>query len=461
MEELTRDNPKSTGSRRDGGWIPDGEGVCRNGDLAIRLADGRYIVENSDGPVLSGELPCEQDSQQYGFHAILDEKLVSNDLPRASGLEGWCDWAECQVVEPQPAFDVKAMMEEAFATTRAARAKVRDAEVAVEEMQAKVPLGSFAERVTERRTDLVAVIENGIPPVEFLPESEGMLVRGARHYVPAPMKSGKSIATLSHAECMVAAGARVAILDRENGVHVYARRLGLIMDVRHRNPDEREGVRARLDYYAFPTLRREDADALVAELAESDLVVFDSQRTFLTNLGLGEDSSDDYSEFMQYVVDPLQQAGTATLILDNTGHKKQDRGRGSSSKGDLNEVLFTLKKTRPFDHEKTGEVRLAVAESRHGTGGAWTMSIGGGVFDPWVSASEGRERPRGAMLEEVSRAVEENPDIGKGTLLDLVTGNKAKKDTAVACLRDEGYIQITVGESGHQHRSIKRFRCSS
>ena len=37
--------------------------------------------------------------------------------------------------------------------------------------------------------------------------------------------------------------------------------------------------------------------------------------------------------------EPLFEAGVATVILDNTGHSDKNRSRGTSAKGDLNEVV--------------------------------------------------------------------------------------------------------------------------
>ena len=41
-------------------------------------------------------------------------------------------------------------------------------------------------------------------------------------------------------------------------------------------------------------------------------LVFDSQRMFLTDLGLSEGDADEYAAFMQYAVEPLFSAGVAT-----------------------------------------------------------------------------------------------------------------------------------------------------
>ena len=65
----------------------------------------------------------------------------------------------------------------------------------------------------------------------------------------------------------------------------------------------------------------------------------------------------------RYAIDPLHQARITTLILDNTGHADPHRPRGTSSKRDLNEVLFELKKVRDFDRRTRGVVQLEVKKS--------------------------------------------------------------------------------------------------
>ncbi len=72
-------------------------------------------------------------------------------------------------------------------------------------------------------------------------------------------------------------------------------------------------------------LRIDDAANLTAWATERrlDLVVFDSQRMILTDVGLSEDSADDYARFMAKIVDPLFNAGVGTMILDDTGHSSR------------------------------------------------------------------------------------------------------------------------------------------
>lgn len=264
--------------------------------------------------------------------------------------------------------------------------------------------GSFDTRIAARRVDLVQLLEEGIPSIEYLPASEGMLVRGKRHLIAAPQKTGKSIGMEAHWVDMILAGATVAVLDRENGRELYARRLAGIMDARSLTKKQRRRVQSKLHYYEFPELRPHDADALASYFASVDLVVFDSQRMFLSDYGLQEKDSDDYAEFMSYAVDPLFRAHVATLILDNTGHNEKTRPRGASTKGDLNEILFSMETVSGFDLHKRGRLKLKVERSRLGNVGEWTMEIGAGHFGSWEPASAQPDRAdfRAAILDILS-----------------------------------------------------------
>jgi AAA domain len=291
--------------------------------------------------------------------------------------------------------------------------------------------GSFAARITARMVDLVQLAEDGLPPIEYLPASEDMLVRGKRHLIAAPAKAGKSIGMLVHLLDMSLAGATVVVLDRENGSEEYARRLHSIMEARKLAKKHREHIRERLRYYEFPQLRADDADELVAEFATADLVVFDSQRMFLSDLGLKEKESDDYATFMSYVIDPLFRANVATLILDNTGHKETTRGRGTAAKGDLNELLFSMETVSDFDLFSRGQVKLKVEFSRFGSRGEWTMDIGAGQFSSWQAV-----QPRTASNDDFRAAVEKV----------LADGRPHGQDKLIRAVRETG-VKISTPEA--------------
>jgi AAA domain-containing protein len=304
---------------------------------------------------------------------------------------------------------------------------------------------SFGARVAGTRVDLIARIRDGIPPIDYLPASEEMLIRGKRHIVPAPRKSGKSLGWLVHCTTMVEAGARVVILDRENGADLYARRLeGIVAALEL----DQQQLSERLAYYEFPRLKRADGDALASMCATADLVLFDSQRMFLSDLALAENIADDYAVFVAEAVEPLFRAGIATLILDNTGHEETGRSRGTTAKDDLNEVLFKLEVAERFGLNTTGRLRLTIRDSRFGNTGMWDMRIGGGVFEPWRKLddeqAEGDDWKPTILMERVSRYLEKQHEpVSRTSIVGGVVGKRTTLFTAIDALIAEGCASET------------------
>lgn len=305
--------------------------------------------------------------------------------------------------------------------------------------------GSFAARVSAKRVDLVAIVREGVPPLSYHARSEGMLVRGKRHLIAAPHKSGKSLVCLVHLCRLSLAGERCVIFDRENGADEYAGRLAQIMASWQLDNAERRVIAQNLSYYEYPTLKRDDAAELVHYLEDelaADLALFDSSRMFLSDLRLRESDTDDYAEWMAYVIDPLHRAGITTVVLDNSGHSDAKRARGTSSKGDLNEVLFHLKEIQPFDRSQRGAVELVLERSRFGDRGSWRMPIGGGVFGEWQSTtervlkvSEAKPELKTAVYEVLSAA---GGPVGMNKLVAAVRerGVKVRNDPARALLNE-------------------------
>jgi hypothetical protein len=108
------------------------------------------------------------------------------------------------------------------------------------------------------RVDLLKIIREGIPPRKFIPGSAGMIVAGKRHHIAAAKKLGKSLTIgVVGAVEWIAAGATVAILDRENGSEEYARRLECVLDAHEMSEALREEINARYRYHAWPRVRLE------------------------------------------------------------------------------------------------------------------------------------------------------------------------------------------------------------
>jgi hypothetical protein len=316
------------------------------------------------------------------------------------------------------------------------------------------PDTSFKTRVTDRRVNLLERIRAGIPEIDYLPASHGMLVRGKRHQIVAPKKTGKSFSMLVHWVDMAQAGAIIIILDRENGADLYAQRLEQILTARKLNPTDQETINALIGYYEFPRLGKHDQNDLTEQFGHADIVVFDSQRMFLSDLGLEENNSDDYAQFAAAALDPLFQNGVATVVLDNSGHNDSKRSRGSSSKGDLNEILFSLAQAEGFDQNTTGKLVLTIEDSRFGNRGTWEMRIGGGDFGSWTSATD--QPKRGApftptrLMQKVSEYLATQPaPLSKNQVSAAVVGQKTAILAAIDRLYENDYLHFT--NHGYTH----------
>jgi AAA domain len=271
-----------------------------------------------------------------------------------------------------------------------------------------------ADALHRSRFDPIAAIRDGIPPRSWVPGARGLIPAGKRLHVAGERKSGKSLAFgVVTAARIVAAGGTVALLDRENGAEEYARRLRDVLAARQADTSTEDAIRERLRYHAWPMLdlRWRDDPAWPEALAGADLVIFDSSRSHLSPLGLKEDGSDDFAAFATALIDPLAQAGIATIVLDNVGHVERDRARGTSSKEDLADVALLMRTLSPFSAERAGRVELRCTASRLGDiGGCWQMSLGGGHFGEWERAGtrppEAREDLREAAADVLTDAGE-------------------------------------------------------
>ena len=274
--------------------------------------------------------------------------------------------------------------------------------------------GDVERVMADARVELVGLIRGGIPERAFVPGAEGLLLVGKRHLWFAAAKIGKSLAALVQAVDIVDHGGRVAILDRENGADEYARRLQDILDARGDGELEAD-VAERLSYFAYPALRLDHGQAVdyLDVFGNFDLVIFDSSRTFLSASGLKEDVSDDYAQFMAALVEPLSRGGVASLILDNAGHESDGRPRGSSSKGDLNEVLVQVNVIEPFSRSHRGRMGLAIKRSRFAeVTGTFEAPIGGGVYGPFRADDAPLFDRRPDLLDAVVAVLAERSPLG-------------------------------------------------
>jgi hypothetical protein len=292
---------------------------------------------------------------------------------------------------------------------------------------------------------LVDRIREGVPERVFIPGGEPWLLVGKRYLIPASAGTGKSLIALVVAVEVVSAGGQVSILDVENGADEYACRLGDVLDARLD-----AGVEAacadRLRYHDWPTLRTDwDPSEWAAALTGSDLVIFDSSRLLLSGAGLAEDSNDDYSTFVTALLTPLSRAGITTMVLDNTGHEERARARGASTKGDLNEVVYTVRRDEDFDRNRNGHVRLVRRRSRFADlPSDLRVPLGGGQYGPVEKAdpmvADASLRPT-TLMERVSRELEIHPGLSKRSIESAVRGKSSGIRLAIEILEAEGHLR--------------------
>jgi len=421
-------------------WTTDENDVPRLGPLAITL-DGenpmRWIVWDTtkaeilvSSDVLEPDSadPADYDDGESLFYRVTHALARNGGLP-SEGLEDWAESAEVRERAARPPFVMTPeSIDKVYREIEAVEARTANVKQEVTELEERTEAGSYADRVTSTKVDLAALWHEDLSTPPPIPGSGGVICKGVRHLWPMERKGGKSIATLVTSVDIVLAGGRVVILDRENGRKRFGFRAKAICDARNLSPEQVSTVHASLSYYDRPRIRNGDAADLVAEMMGADLVIFDSSRKFMSGLDLAEDKSDDYTTFMEAMVDPLFDAEIATLILDNSGWSDKGRPRGSSAKEDLNETLFIAEKREDFDLETTGKIVLGIKESRDGLTGTWTMRIGGGVYESWEKAPEGEHVGGGegqgskSKREKEDREAKmlamkaENPDITKEEL---------------------------------------------
>jgi hypothetical protein len=310
--------------------------------------------------------------------------------------------------------------------------------------------------LADSRVDLVALIRDGIPELEFVPGTGCAMARGKRHHIAGPAKSGKSLSIGAVAAVdVVAAGGIVVVLDRENGAEEYARRLAAVLDARGASDELRQAVSDRYRYHAWPRVSLEwgTDPSYPQALVGVDLVIFDSSRKFLTAVGLKENESDDYSHFTDSLIDPLTRDRITTVILDNAGHSDKDRARGTSSKQDLCDVAFTLKTVQEFSLNRPGRVEMTCTHSRIGELiGTWALDLGAGGYGSWrhLDGSDARR----AFHETCIAVLTENRPLGRDKLLKGVrdSGIKITEDTArewLAELASADHSPLAHGHNGY------------
>lgn len=422
--QVVRFNPKDFRQRRPngtGGWI------WKLGDVrrvlyrlpqviaAIRRGERVWVVEGerdvqslervgkvaTTNPGGAGKWREEYSEVLCGADVTVvrdrDEPGQEHAREVAKSLQGKA--AEVIIVEPPGDKDVTAHLDAGRTLDDLVRVEIQ--------VSTSASCSASASELEHSWVDLIALRRAGLPERQYVLGAHGLLPKAKRIHVAAERKTGKSLALGIVVPLeVVAAGGTVFVLDRENGADEYARRLDDVLAARGADAAFEEVVRARYRYHAWPSLKLEwgKTSSYAAAFEGADLVIFDSSRTFLTSVGLDEDSSDDYSAFVEALIDPLMRSGATTLILDNTGHSETTRARGTSAKGDLADIALSMRTINGFSPTQSGRLGLRCEASRIGElgGASWQMSLGDGSFGLFerigTGPTEAREDLRDATV---------------------------------------------------------------
>ena len=263
--------------------------------------------------------------------------------------------------------------------------------------------------------------------------------------------SGKSIAALLLAVQVIEAGGSAIYLDLENGARRQAERLNAILD--DRPAATRAAVAKRFDYRPAPRLGKlTDAKAIEAwaELFTGrDLAIIDSTARTLGQLGLDEDRTSDFGQFMVGHIDPLAAQEVAVVLLDNTGWAETDRSRGASGKWDMCELVYKVAGS-DFSPDKTGTITLDRVRSRDGDEAPQLAAhVGGGTYTI-LEPPELTDR-QAAVIEAILSYVEQHPGSTTEEVAKGIGIRKAECRSQLGTLEAPGTGSGTVVTRPSQH----------
>ena len=181
------------------------------------------------------------------------------------------------------------------------------------------------------------------PAREEVPGSGGLYHRDHAAILFSERGAGKTTVALVAGFSVAAAGGTVYYFDRENGAALTKARVESILDSHEDWPDVLAAGRFVGRHY--PALGKgwepEHYGEAIAS-REITLVIYDSLREAISQLGGDPNSDADISRFIDLAVTPLVRRGISVVVLDNTGHEHTGRPKGSGSKLDAIPQAFKV-----------------------------------------------------------------------------------------------------------------------
>ena len=246
-------------------------------------------------------------------------------------------------------------------------------------------------------------LNDEIRPREQVPGGAELVYRRQAAVLFSERGHGKSSVATLIAVAAAAQGERVYFWDRENGRDLTGRRVEAILDAYPDWPDVRECAGGSLIYKEYPRLSSSWSPQDIGHAFEGfGLVIYDSLREAIAQLGGNPDTEESISKFISLCVTPVLMKGGSVLVSDNTGHEATHRPKGSASKLDAIPQAFKVVAVKPFSEIQLGEIEMTCTRSRFGDlDRVWSMAIGGGT---WELPHSRTENPDHRAAREITAA---------------------------------------------------------
>ncbi|OPC83046.1 hypothetical protein B4N89_20760 [Embleya scabrispora] len=328
-------------------------------------------------------------------------------------------------------------------------------------------------------TDVVAGKQLNAAP-EFLQRDDGesLLYAGKIHSVSGESESGKTWLLLLACAQLIGAGGVVLYLDFEDSAEGIVGRLmalGIPADL------ILQGLR-----YCRPDIPIDDAArSVIGAVIERDrpgLCVVDGVTEAMNLHGLDPLDNKGAAQFYEAVPRFVARKGPAVAMIDHVVKDAEKRGRyamGAQHKlAGIDGAAYLVEPIKPFGYGAHGISRVRVAKDRPGR--VREHAVGAVIGDLQMFSSEdrsvrvelrsprpydgppgsagGTHRPT-ALMEKVSRIVEETPGLSKASLEALTGGKREAVRAAMELLVREGFVVVEKGErNALVHRSARPYR---
>lgn len=318
------------------------------------------------------------------------------------------------------------------------------------------------------------------PPPTILNRTDGipLIYDGAVHTISGESESGKTWLTLHAATQLLHTGDKVLFLDFEDRAdRVIARLLAL-----GAKPDQ---IQAGFTYVR-PDRPLDDTGRtqLAPHLTGVRLVVLDGVTEAMTMHGYDLNSNADSALFQALLPRWIADHGPAVVLIDHVVKNKDEQGRfalGAQHKlAGIDGAAYVVKMLQAFGRGKRGLARVDVAKDRPGHVREHTIgrsviaefsldaSIDGVVLVADLTPP-GLPKPGDihgfeptAVMERISRYVEANPGVSKGTIEGFIGGKATICRMALELLTTRNFVRWEQQAKGKiAHFSVTPYRAEN